>query len=100
MGIESVQLCGPIECGAPLLVAGYRIARTHALTHSSLQVNPEDLSNDADPQFLAEFYKNLKILSQDLYKRSGTIKLPISQILYRSDNNDLLQSYISLLFCI
>lgn len=35
------------------------------------QVNPNDLSNDADPQFLAEFYKNLKILSQDLYKKSA-----------------------------
>lgn len=34
------------------------------------QVNPSDLSNDADPKFLAEFYKNLKILSQDLYKKS------------------------------
>jgi hypothetical protein len=28
------------------------------------------LSNDNDPKFLAEFYKNLKILSQDLYKKS------------------------------
>lgn len=35
-----------------------------------MQVNPSDLSNDADPKFLAEFYKNLKILSQDLYKKS------------------------------
>ncbi len=35
------------------------------------QVNPEDLSNDADPKFLGEFYKNLKILSQDLYKKSA-----------------------------
>jgi hypothetical protein len=35
-----------------------------------LQVNPSDLSNDSDPKFLAEFYKNLKILSQDLYKKS------------------------------
>jgi hypothetical protein len=35
-------------------------------------VNPSDLSNDNDPVFIAEFYKNLKILSQDLYKRSAT----------------------------
>lgn len=34
-------------------------------------MNPADLSNDADPKFLAEFYKNLKILSQDLYKKSA-----------------------------
>lgn len=34
-------------------------------------MNPEDLSSDADPRFLAEFYKNLKILSQDLYKKSA-----------------------------
>lgn len=30
-----------------------------------------DLSNDADPKFITEFYKNLKILSQDLYKKSA-----------------------------
>ncbi len=36
-----------------------------------LQVNPLDLSNDADPKFITEFYKNLKILSQDLYKKSA-----------------------------
>ncbi len=34
-------------------------------------MNPVDLSNDADPRFVAEFYKNLKILSQDLYKKSA-----------------------------
>ena len=34
-------------------------------------MNAADLSNDADPAFLAEFYKNLKILSQDLFKRSA-----------------------------
>lgn len=34
-------------------------------------MNPLDLSNDADPKFLTEFYKNLKILSQDLYKKSA-----------------------------
>ena len=32
-----------------------------------------DLSSDSDPIFLTEFYKNLKILSQDLYKKSATI---------------------------
>jgi hypothetical protein len=36
-------------------------------------VNAQDLSNDADPKFLAEFYKNLKILSQDLYKKSAVM---------------------------
>ena len=34
-------------------------------------MNAKDLSNDADPVFLTEFYKNLKILSQDLYKKSS-----------------------------
>jgi hypothetical protein len=34
-------------------------------------VNPDDLSNDSDPRFMAEFYKNLKILSQDLFKKSA-----------------------------
>ena len=38
----------------------------HALSH--IKVNPMDLSNDNDPQFAAEFYTNLRILSQDLYK--------------------------------
>jgi len=41
----------------------------HALSH--IKVNPDDLSNDNDPKFLAEFYKNLRILSQDLYKKSA-----------------------------
>jgi len=41
----------------------------HALSH--IKVNPTDLSNDYDPKFLSEFYKNLKILSQDLYKKSA-----------------------------
>jgi hypothetical protein len=35
------------------------------------QVNPSDLSNDMDPAFMTEFYMNLRILSQDLYKRSS-----------------------------
>jgi hypothetical protein len=38
----------------------------HALSH--IKVNPTDLSNDNDPKFAAEFYTNLKILSQNLYK--------------------------------
>jgi hypothetical protein len=29
-----------------------------------MQVNPKDLSNDFDPKFIAEFHKNLKILTQ------------------------------------
>jgi hypothetical protein len=41
----------------------------HALSH--IKTNPKDMSDDADPVFLAEFYKNLKILSQDLYKKSS-----------------------------
>eukprot|EP00606_Chrysophyceae_sp_TOSAG23-5_P001356 GSChrysophyteH2.ASY1.ANO1.1387.1 assembled CDS len=40
----------------------------HALSH--IKVNPKDLSNDADAAFTSEFYSNLKILSQDLYKHS------------------------------
>ena len=31
------------------------------------------MSDDADPLFLSEFYKNLKLLSQDLYKKSNTL---------------------------
>jgi hypothetical protein len=40
----------------------------HALSH--LKVNPDVLGNDADPVFMGEFYRNMKILSQDLYRRS------------------------------
>lgn len=29
------------------------------------------MSNDSDPKFTAEFYLNLKLLSQDLYKKSS-----------------------------
>jgi hypothetical protein len=58
------------------------------------QVNPSDLSNDMDPAFMTEFYMNLRILSQDLYKRhssnnaykgpsepnvSGGSRMPVSQ---------------------
>ena len=42
----------------------------HALSH--IAVNPKDLSNDGDLLYIAEFYKNLKILSQDLYKKSSS----------------------------
>lgn len=48
----------------------FGLVTIHALSH--IKVNPSDLSNDADPLFIAEFYKNLKILSQDLYKKSAT----------------------------
>jgi hypothetical protein len=40
----------------------------HALSH--IKVNPDLLGNDADPVFMGEFYRNMKILSQDLYRRS------------------------------
>lgn len=33
------------------------------------QVNPQDITNDANPEFITEFYTNLRILNQDLYKR-------------------------------
>jgi len=46
----------------------------HALSH--IKANANDLSNDNDPRFLAEFYKNLKILSQDLYKKSAVNSKP------------------------
>ena len=36
------------------------------------QWNDDDFSNDTDPAFLEEFYKNLKLLSGDLFKKSKT----------------------------
>jgi hypothetical protein len=42
-----------------------------SLSLTARQVNPDDLSNDSDPAFVSEFYTNLKILSQDLYKKSS-----------------------------
>ena len=38
-----------------------------------LQVNPEDLSNDLDTKFMTEFYRNMKILSLDLYKKTAAL---------------------------
>ena len=32
-------------------------------------MNPLDVTNDANPEFITEFYTNLRILNQDLYKR-------------------------------
>ena len=42
----------------------------HALSH--VKVDPRDLSNDAEPAFLQEFYSNFKVLSSDLYKYSSS----------------------------
>lgn len=36
-----------------------------------MQVDPQEC-NDTDPVFVAEFYKNLKILSQDLFRKTVT----------------------------
>ena len=44
----------------------------HALSH--IQVAPHDITNDDDPKFKAEFYKNLKMLSQDLYRQQSRTK--------------------------
>jgi len=53
-----------------LLSSGdFGLVAIHALSH--IKVNPSDLSNDSDPLFVSEFYSNLKILSQDLYKKSS-----------------------------
>lgn len=41
----------------------------HALSH--IKVNGKDLSNDMDPAFLKEFYRNLQVLSQDVYRHSS-----------------------------
>ena len=38
------------------------------LSSRLFQVNPSDLSNDSNPLFMAEFFSNLKILSQNLFK--------------------------------
>jgi hypothetical protein len=43
-------------------------------------VNPDDLSNDTDPRFLDEFYKNLKILSQGLYRKEAQTTAQTQQI--------------------
>jgi len=41
----------------------------HAFSH--IKVNPLDMSNDLDPQFIDEFHKNIKILFQDLFKSTA-----------------------------
>jgi hypothetical protein len=40
----------------------------HALSH--IKTNGGDMSDDTNPAFTGEFYRNMKILSKDLYKRS------------------------------
>jgi hypothetical protein len=39
------------------------------------QVNPKDLSNDFDPRFIAEFHKNLKILTQVRKSQAATYSI-------------------------
>ena len=46
---------------------------TRVIKIGPLQVNPEDLSNDLDPKFTSEFYRNMKILSLDLYKKTAAL---------------------------
>jgi hypothetical protein len=36
-------------------------------------VNPGNVGDDNDPAFVSEFYKNLRLLSQDLYKRTASM---------------------------
>lgn len=43
----------------------------HALSH--IKIDPHDMSNDANSAFTLEFYSNLKILSQDLYKHTSKV---------------------------
>ena len=57
------------------------VVMIHALSHIKAAQNTKnhgDLSNDADPAFLAIFYRSLKAMSQDLYKlSSSTTPLPL-----------------------
>lgn len=46
----------------------FELILIHALSH--IIVNPFNLSDDADPSFVSEFYKNLRLLSQDLFRMS------------------------------
>jgi hypothetical protein len=50
-------------------------------------VNPSNLSNDIDPIFTAEFHKNLKILSQDLYTRETSTEYQ-NAIITSNSNSD------------
>ena len=42
----------------------------HALSHIKLFPEAQDRWNDQDPAFISEFYTNLRVLSQDLYRHS------------------------------
>ena len=57
----------------------FGLVMIHALSH--IKVNPKDLSNDADIMYMAEFYKNLKLLSKDLYKKSSGTPASAPQML-------------------
>ena len=54
----------------------FGLVMIHALSH--IKVDKDNLSNDGDPRFVAEFYNNLKILSQDLFKRSAAAVVTVS----------------------
>ena len=54
----------------------FGLVMIHALSH--IKVDKDNLSNDGDPRFVAEFYNNLKILSQDLFKRSAAAVATVS----------------------
>jgi len=45
----------------------------HALSHMKLFPEAQDRWSDQNPAFISEFYTNLRILSQDLYKRSMSL---------------------------
>jgi hypothetical protein len=44
----------------------FGLVLVHALSH--IKTNPYDLTNDQDATFMQEFYKNLKVINQDLYR--------------------------------
>ena len=54
----------------------FGLVMIHALSH--IKVDKDNLSNDGDPRFVAEFYNNLKILSQDLFKRSAAAVVTVT----------------------
>lgn len=72
----------------------FGLVAIHALSH--IKINPSDLSNDSDPAFMNEFYTNLRILSQDLYKRtSSTEKRRTSEVVTHSTKTGASGSSIS-----
>merc|ERR1711998_207714 len=65
MGIHKQRLISSGDFGLMVI---------HALSH--IKAKGADMSNDLDPLFLKELYRNLRLLNQDLFRKSSSSTKP------------------------